>query len=294
VSLAVAFVGLAACDDGVQSDDGLDALMQVQGAQFFRGALPQGNPAGPAVGAMRTISQQLRVGQTDRQLSGSVQNTAMSVALGLSGDDGYWVKPVGGADPILSDQLTFDALLSFSRFIGAGDHDVLVTASDSQGRFGPPSPMRFTFVDPNAPPQADLVFSLKWDVDADLDLHVVQPDGTEIWSRKITAYDPPVVGPIDQMAADAAGYLDFDSNSQCNIDGRNIENVIFKSNPPSGHYLARVDTFSLCGQTSARWTLTVTLHGAVVASAAGVSLPSDTRFPHERGAGALAAEVDVP
>jgi hypothetical protein len=204
------------------------------------------------------------------------------------------VKPVGGSDPILADQLAFDALLSFSRFITAGDHDVSVAASDAQGRFGPPSPLRFTFVDLNALPQADLVLSLAWDVDADLDLHVVQPDGTEIWSRKITAYEPPVVGPIDQQAADAAGRLDFDSNSQCNIDGRRLENVLFQSNPPSGHYIARVDTFSMCGQSAARWTLTVTLHGAVVATNSGISLPADTRFPHERGAGVLAAEVDVP
>jgi hypothetical protein len=286
-------VTLAGCADGVQSDDGLDALMQVSSAQFFRGTVPQAQ-GGPQIGALRTVSQQLRVGQTNRQMTGSVEGTAQAVALALAGDEGYWVKPVGGADPILADQLSFDALLSFSRFITAGDHDVLVAASDASGHFGPPSPLRFTFVDINAPPQADLVFSLAWDVDADLDLHVVQPDGTEIWSRKISAYEPPVVGPVDDTAAAAAGHLDFDSNSQCNIDGRRLENVIFGMNPPSGHYIVRVDTFSLCGQSSARWTLTVTLRGTVVATASGISLPSDTRFPHERGAGALAAQIDVP
>jgi uncharacterized protein YfaP (DUF2135 family) len=215
------------------------------------------------------------------------------VAIGLDGDRGYWVKPVGGTDPVLGDKLSFDASLGFSRFVAAGDHDVRVAASDAAGNFGAPSTLRYTFVDLNALPDADLRISLSWDVDADLDLHVVEPDGKEIWARKISTYEPPVVGPIDQAEANAAGRLDFDSNGNCALDGRRLENVSFGA-APKGHYLVRIDTFSLCGQAEAHWKLAVTRQGEAVTTTTGVSLPSATRFPHERGGGALAAEFDVP
>src|SRR5207253_10628731 len=95
--VACPYLLLAACGDGVQANSGLDALMQVTGAQFYRGTAPMSS-GGPQVGSMRTLNQQLRVGQTQRDLSGSVDPTAAAVAVQLDGDLGYWVKPVGGAD----------------------------------------------------------------------------------------------------------------------------------------------------------------------------------------------------
>ncbi len=284
---------LAACEGGVQKHSGLTALMQVQKGEFFEGA-PPADTSGPAVLATNTTTTTLRVGQTNRSLTGSIGPTSATVALWLEGDVGYWLLPAGGSDPILPSALSFEASLGFSSFITAGQHVVRVAASDSSGRFGASFPVTFDFVDLNAPREAKLRVALSWDVDADLDLHVVQPDGKEIWARKITTYQPPVVGPIDQAAADAAGKLDFDSNSMCNIDGRRRENVLFLDTPPSGQYTVRVDTFSLCGQVAARWTVDVVSAGATIATATGTALPASTRFPHERGAGALAATFTLP
>lgn len=294
-ALALSLLLAAACGDGgVQRRSGLEALMQVAGAQYFPGELPAGSDSGPSVQALRVISQTLRVGQTNRVLSGAVAKDGLSVALKLDGDEGYWVKPSGPSDAVLPDALSFEANLAFSRFITAGEHDLKVIASNAAGTWGQPSPIRFTFVDLNAAPAAALRIALSWDVDADLDLHVIDPTGVEIWSRKSSTYEPPVVGPIDQAAADASGRLDFDSNSQCVIDGRRLENVLYGKAPPSGHYTVRVDTFSLCNQAAARWKLEVFSNGELLTSSTGESLPSATRFPHERGAGLLAAEFTLP
>jgi hypothetical protein len=292
-TIFAAAMACCACGAGVQKDSGLEALMQISDAQFFRGPFPAPS-GGPAMGALRTISDELRVGQTNRALSGSVSSDALSVAIGLDGDEGYWVKPVGGADGVLTDQLSFDANLAFSRFVTAGMHDVKVAASGAGGDVGQPAVQTFHFVDLNAPGDDDLRVSLSWDVDADLDLHVIEPDGIEIWSRKISTYEPPVVGPINQAAADAAGQLDFDSNSSCAIDGRRLENVRYRANAPKGDYTVRVDTFSLCGQAEAHWKVQAIYQGQLKATVTGVSLPSDTRFPHERGAGALALQLTIP
>ena len=78
------------------------------------------------------------------------------------------------------------------------------------------------------------------------------------------------------------------------IDGRRQENVIWKDAALPGHHLVRVDTFSLCGEASANWTVEVRKAGAVLARAEGRSGPTDEQMPHDRGAGVLALDVDVP
>jgi hypothetical protein len=80
----------------------------------------------------------------------------------------------------------------------------------------------------------------------------------------------------------------------CQIDGRRRENAIWKVAPPSGHYLVRVDTWSLCGQPIAHWVVSASLDGQSLAQSSGVALDSDAMYPHDKGAGVLAAEFDVP
>jgi hypothetical protein len=293
-ALAVGLLLVGCGDGGVQARSGLEALLQVADAQYFHGAFPATAGGGPTILGLRVVSQTMRVGQTERALGGSASSDSVSVALQLDGDPGYWVRPVGGADPVLADSLAFDANLGFSRFITAGPHDLVVAASTASGTWGEAARLRFTFVDLNAPSTPQLQVRLRWDVDADLDLHVVQPDGFEIWSRKISTYEPPVVGIIDQNAANAAGHLDFDSNAACHLDGRREENVLYGSPPPPGGYTVRVDTFSMCGQSAAHWTLDVLSQGQLLTSVSGTSLPSATRFPHELGAGVLATTFTLP
>ncbi len=296
-ALRVSLVVLActACGGGgVQANSGIEALLQVADAQYFHGAFPAPNSGAPSVTALSVKTQVLRVGQVDRALSGSVSKDSVSVAFTLDGDPGYWVRPVGGTDPVLTDSLAFEANLGFSRFVTPGNHDLKVAASNLKGEWGAALPLTFTFVDPTATATAALQVRLRWDVDADLDLHVVQPDGFEIWARKITAYEAPVIGPPDQEAANAAGHLDFDSNGGCRIDGLRTESVLYGALPAEGTYTVRVDTPSLCGLAAARWTLEVLKQGEVVSSVTGIALPSSTRFPHERGSGVLATQFTLP
>jgi len=69
--------------------------------------------------------------------------------------------------------------------------------------------------------------------------------------------------------------------------------VIWREPPPKGHYIVRVDTFSLCGVASAPWKLTATLDGVLVGAAQGEGPPriSASRTARERR---LALELDVP
>src|SRR5262249_3084337 len=141
--------------------------------------------------------------------------------------------------------------------------------------------------DSTPPPDTTLSVTLAWDTEADLDLHLVTPSGTTIWAKNINSNDPST-----NPDYTTGGILDFDSNSNCQIDGRRREMIYCPQPPPSGHYIARVDTFSLCGEIYANWTVTVA--GAASTMASGHSVDRDTAFPHVAMAGVTAVEFDVP
>ena len=297
---AVAFLSAAlACGcivlscDSVQGDAGADAEMQVLGAQFFRGGIPAAN-GGPSVALVSLQNTTIRIGTTEKPLGGALGSTAKSAAIGLAGDTGYWVVPAGAADVETPGLPTFNAVLDFSRTLGVGAHSLLIEAVDANGRFGPPNATAVNAIDPSEP-TGNLIVSLTWDTESDLDLHVVDPNGIEIYKGNINSYVlPPPGSEPDATAYLSGGILDQDSNANCVIDGRRRENVTWAQAPPAGHYLVRVDTFSLCSAAYANWKVTATLFGKVVGVAVGESTDTDVQMPHDQGAGVLALQFDVP
>jgi len=81
-----------------------------------------------------------------------------------------------------------------------------------------------------------LQVTLRWGQDLDLDLHVVEPGGCEIYYGHKTG---------------CVGSLDLDSNAGCGLDHVDVENVIYPPAdggiaPPIGTYTVRVDDWSEC------------------------------------------------
>lgn len=291
LALAVV-VAVAGCAGGSSSDPGLHDLVRVPGAQYVPGPMPA-DQSGPAVTSAGTSASIVRVGRTT-SLTGLVPRPTQAVAIAVVGDPGYFIITPGAPDLMLNDQLTFSARLSLSSQAEPGDVALQLRAVSPDGHFGPPTVLTLTATTAAAP-DGTLVVSLAWDSQSDLDLHLVEPDGIEIWARKINSYQPPPPGQLpDPNAWKAGGILDFDSNAQCVLDGRRLEDVYWTQTPPSGHYLVRVDTFSLCSEIGAAWTVAVKLQGQELARAHGQSRDADTRGDHQQGAGLLALEFDVP
>ena len=291
--LVVIAASLASCDDRTQPDAATDAQLQVKGGQFFRGDMPA-DASGPPLKAV-AVSPIVHPGSVSRTCSGVMDAAATAVALAIEGDSGYWIVPAGLPDVTAPGFPTFAADLAFSARLPSGTRMFLARAVDGTGRFGASfaRPLDVTL----APrPVGRFVISLTWDDEADLDLHVVDPRGVEIWKRNINSYEPPPPGasPEPPNTPHPGGILDFDSNAECVLDGRRAENIVYADKPPSGHYVVRVDTFSLCKATGARWRVEAFLDGASVGAAEGSSTDHDTRFSHDRGAGVLALGLDVP
>ena len=286
---------VAACDPGgVDANLSTRALMSVSGGQFLPGALPAPSPGAPAVADVIARNHSVFPGERGKKLNGHMDPRARAIAMGFAGDIGYWIILAGNPDEIDANLLTFAATIDISSALTVGDHELLVAAVDAGGHFGPAMPVSISVRDTT--PQGMLIVTLRWDTEADLDLHVVEPDGTEVWARNINDATPPAPGdpPPDPAYVNGGGILDFDSNSQCQIDGRRQEDVTYAMRVPSGHYLVRVETFSLCAAADANWTVDVISQGNAIAHARGESTDADVRLAHGAGAGTKAVEFDIP
>lgn len=290
-ALAASVVLLCGCD-AATTDPGLSASFRVAGAQFVRGPMPAPGD-GPKVIAFNPSRNAAPQGDTELHLSGAIETSANGVAIGLVGDTGYWTLPAGLPDVTVPNALTFDVNAALARDAAPGSHTMQVLALSKDGMAGPvaSAPLEVT---PLAMPMGALVVSLTWDSYVDLDLHVVDPAGIEIWAGNSTEYQVAPGQPFDPSAARDAGMLDADSNGACVIDGRDREDVIWARAVPPGKYVVRVDTVSLCGEVSTHWQLEVRRDGAVFARANGQSIEADTRYTHQLGGGVLALDFEVP
>ena len=292
VACAVAASGSVSCS-GVRADTGADAYMQVAGAQFVRGPMPGGSSSGPAVDQVSLIGNNIWAGLANDPITGALDPTATAAAIGLQGDVGYWVVTAGPPSVATPNDPSFSATAIFSDGIVLGNYTLVVRAVDGSGNFGLPSTQVLVAENSptNPPPTGDLVVTLTWDTESNLDLHVVDPSGAEIyWNNQSS--QPPFS--FNQVDGGSYGYIDYDSNANCVIDGLRREDAIWPHAPPSGQYTVRVDTASLCGQPDANWTVRVVLEGNQIAQASGVGVDADTWGSHGAGAGVLALQFSVP
>jgi hypothetical protein len=295
----VAGMLLGGCSSSADPGSGRNALLTIQNAQYIPGEIDTTQRDDqPTVINVATLNNDLFPGVSNKSISGTVGPTSTAVLIGLVGDVGHWVVPVQDMDPAYPGDYTFSCSASFSPVTPAGAVKLVFRATTRDGKVGPTYSQDLTMTTPQI--QGALVISLDWDTQADLDLHVQLPsdgDGgvNEIWSRKPSGLQP---APGSTPTVDdgmQAGYLDYDSNSMCVIDGRRAENVTFPTAAPHGRYIVRVDTFSLCSEVTARWRVRVFENNGVdpvLPPVFGQSTDIDTRFPHGQGQGLQALVFD--
>lgn len=319
-SLAVgAATALLSGCGGADPASGITAWMRIAGAQFVAGPLTTGACNGqgqvdggggpdasspcPLVRQVALMTSQVAPGQENVPVAGSVQNGS-AVLIGLSGDSGHWIVPTTVADVTLPNNYDFSGQLTFSPTTPVGMHSLIFRPVAADGTLGDTQAYPLAIAPPTPTGAVELLIQLNWDTESDMDLHVDVPNPNdpttpiEIWYKAPVGIPIPPPGdltPIDPSVVAAAGYLDFDSNAGCVIDGRRQENVIFPMPPAPGDYTVRVDANSLCGQPDAQWQVTAgDGQGNNFELATWEATDADTRGTHGVGAGRLAFTFTVP
>jgi hypothetical protein len=302
LSLALLLAPLAGCGEGVSAESGLSAYLRASGtgAQFVPGELTtEPRDPAPTIETIRSGNTQVFPGAQGRSAGGTVSTTSSAVLIGLEGDSGHWLVPVGVREAEPPNNFTFSSTLSFSPDLPTGKRALIFRAVDPHGAVGPVQALDLDVVQPF--PSGNLVIELVWDTEADLDLHLripnpnAKPDDKvrtyDVWARAPRALPPRPQGdqPYTQAELDAGGRLLFDSNGQCVIDGQRHEEVVFPGAIPAGPIEVRVDTFSLCGEPTARWWVgAMDSTGAKLIEKRGQSSERDTFATHGADSGTLA------
>jgi hypothetical protein len=115
----------------------------------------------------------------------------------------------------------------------------------------------------------DVQVTLLWNAGDDLDLHVVDPTGFELYFSTAKA---PATSP-------SGGQLDVDNTGDCSTTGTKVENIFWpEGGAPTGQYEAWVKNYNSCG-APASFQLRITVAGTVVHDEGG-SLSSGEESPH--------------
>jgi uncharacterized protein YfaP (DUF2135 family) len=148
--------------------------------------------------------------------------------------------------PLASAQTSAALLITFPQEIPVRDFQLLFAVADAAGIVGPYAPLAAQVTQVGT---GDVQVTLSWDVDSDVDLHVVGPDGVDIF------YGHPTSA--------TGGELDLDSNAGCSLDHVRNENITWPvGRAPAGRYIVRVDYWDSCGVTRTNYTVRINNGGA--------------------------------
>lgn len=252
VATFVLATGLTSCnsdDDNGRMDDGIDPPAQTTVDDVLSGVsvnnlpatievLAGDAPAGDSAGAVLTYSGGGTVAQgstTQGSLSGSDAFDCMVVS--LEGVSGYYEISLD------EEQTTVDLFVSLSTEAPAGMINAMFQGRrPGDASFGEAVMVPLEVLEVG---NGELQVNLTWNTDADLDIHVFEPDGNEIfWNNT----DSPT-----------GGQLDLDANVNCgNVS---VENIFWDQVPPTGTYRVAVENFQECSQEASSFIVTVTIPG---------------------------------
>jgi len=127
-----------------------------------------------------------------------------------------------------------------------------------------------------------LQVSLSWDQLNDLDLHLVEPNGQEIY--------------YGNSLSSNLGELDLDSNAACDLDYVNNENITYSENAvvENGEYIVRVDFWANCEVTeNTNYSVTAYYEGVLLTPSTGTNPYQGNFAPSEENSGGMGDGVEV-
>jgi hypothetical protein len=143
--------------------------------------------------------------------------------------------------PLPTPATSAELLISFPQALGGNEFTLHFSAADPEGRMGMPSDKDYNAIVVGS---GDIQVTVAWDTEADVDLHVVDPEGVEIyWANR---------------QSPSGGQLDLDSNAACAGDNVRNENISWPvGTAPQGPYTVRVDYWANCDAQETNYTVVI-------------------------------------
>ncbi|HPQ69072.1 MAG TPA: hypothetical protein PKW95_08070 [bacterium] len=254
VTPASGYCSLSADADGeilqgffeIQASDADLPPVNVPGASYKAGALPTpttdtGSPVITGVTGPETFINGGTASYTVDYSGVDVTHALIEVV----GYPGYYVLPVDAAGGQLEFSLAFDLDIFDQLTTKANTVQFNMSLIDVLGRVADLLALALDGVEVQ---YGDVKVSLSWDTMTDVDLHVYEPSGEEIYYGHSTSA--------------TGGQLDLDSNAGCSIDGINNENIFWpEGQSPTGDYTVMAHMWSDCEVGYASGTVTMSFCG---------------------------------
>lgn len=238
----------------------------VENATYCEGALPVGEEALSGVAF------------NDRALAGGmnfisvVSNTEyQKFYVGVADVDGYYEYTPTQANETSSQTHTYMIPVVYSTSL-SGDMKMEISGETSDGKITDKYSANIKYVESIS---GDLAINLTFSNAKDIDLHLICPNGHEIYygSRGGEVYDN------DGNILFTYG-LDHDSNAACNIDGLNNENIVLPEQcVMNGEYTVKVNMYRNCNSSIATtWSIIARYKNNIIPVTTGAN-PASGVYP---------------
>jgi hypothetical protein len=242
------------CDEDGSSGDssGLENYFSVQDGTLNTGSMPSGSAS---LGTVSYNSSAIAGGTAYASISTTVSITEIYV--GVRGVNAYYTVRASSSSGGYAFMVLYSQHLSQS-------FNIQISARLSNGSITSFYSSAVEYIEAGTGGTGGLQISLSFDNDKDVDLYVIQPDGTTIYYGNQGGY--PTWG------------LDLDSNAGCTLDHVRNENVFYpRANLKSGKYEVYVNMYGNCDPTTAtNWVVKATRDGSPVPVSFGRNPASGT------------------
>ncbi len=248
-------------DDGAALEEFKRKFFNVENANFKVGDFPSTTSVDLDISDISGNPYVLAGGGNIVSVSAYSQ-AVRELLIGVQGEDGFFSLPVSTSG---SGSFEKSFTIQTSQEIDGG-FVILVALKDANGDVGTHDRFSVEYLEAGT---GLLQVSVVWDQLTDVDLHLLEPGGEEIyWANDVS---------------ENGGELDVDSNPDCDIDYINNENIFYSENDivEGGEYVVGVDLFSACVSAKTNYSVSAWYNGVAVKPTYGTNPYSGVLNPSD-------------
>lgn len=247
---------LISCEKDKKSE-GTDSYLQVTGANYIDKSMPSASGNGPQINDILGNSSVIEGGSNPITIYSD--DVVKKILVGVKGKNGYYEYAVTNK----SSASYYMISVVLSTEIPNGEFTIILAVIDNDGLVSDIFDLPVEVVEVGT---GKLQVSLSWDQLNDVDLHLYEPGGEEIY--------------FVNDSSENGGVLDLDSNPICFLDAVNNENITYSENATlvAGEYIVTVDLYSNCSITEkTNYIVTARLNGNII-TGTGIKNPYNGYF----------------